>query len=148
MRSLRPSRCGGRWVGSALPDEALGDEGLRAVLQGEEREAERHLALARGWRCRHPAGRGAHLASANPPPCSLASDPSLRNAPRPRCSAFPFFLNCVFPFLDRARFAPLSPLPCFWKAGGGKGACLPVKSRFFLAFWLVFFLKNRLFLFF
>jgi hypothetical protein len=131
-------------VGSALPDEALGDEGLRAVLQGEEREAERHLALARGWRCRHPAGRGAHLASANPPPCSLASDPSLRNAPRPRCSAFPFFLTVFFLFLTEPVLLLYRLSPVSGKQGAER---VPVcrSSRDFFSILACFFKKNRLF---
>jgi hypothetical protein len=44
-----------------LPDKALGDEGLSAVLQGEEGQVERHLAPARRGRgCGRRSGRGAH----------------------------------------------------------------------------------------
>jgi len=53
-------------VGACLPDEALGYEGLGAVLQGEEREVERHPAPARRRR-RRLGGRGAH-----PPSAALA----------------------------------------------------------------------------
>jgi len=78
-----------------LPDKALGDEGLGAVLQGEERQVERHLAPARRRRCRgRRSGRGAHPASG-----ALARFPiqAIKMRPAP---AVP--VSGTFPFLDRA----------------------------------------------
>jgi len=93
-----------------LPDKALGDEGLDAVLQGEERQVERHLAPARRRCCRcrgRRSGRGAHPASG-----ALARFPiqAIKMRPAP---AVP--VSGTFPFLDRAGEHALlaKKIPCF-----------------------------------
>jgi len=91
-------------VGACLPDEALGYEGLGAVLQGEEREVERHPTPARRRRRRRRlGGRGAH-----PPSAALARFRSKapKCAPRPALRTTAPALS--FPY--RARFTRLSPV--------------------------------------
>ena len=81
-----------------LPDKALGDEGLGAVLQSEERQVERHLSPARRRRCRgRRSGRGAHPDSGR----SLGPDPSNQNAPGAR-RPLPLFRKLFLSLTEQA----------------------------------------------
>lgn len=134
-RSRRTRRSQWEVGGGALPDEALGDEGLRAVLQGEEREAERYLTPAWRRRGRRTGGRGAHW----PPPVRLRRARSLpiqasRMRPGPGAPRNFFFLPwpktepALLPFLPR-RLSPVFGTIRLVKAGNKRVPdCLPAKS--------------------